>query len=903
MDRVQVMAAVGCFLAAGLPASPCAAQAPATATPASPQAPAKPTIDQYAAGLLVRLSLVDLRAIDDPQPRDYAVTLALLDAAQTLAPTDLEIARRRSEAAWNAADQDGLLASTKTVVDLDPRDTVAQLRLLTTRIGRMQTTDERLAAYDRALGPTGASLDESVRSRLALDAALLKKERGDQEGYIRYLKQAAQLDPTNKEAALLALDLYTQRVGDPMGRLELLSNLLMADPMDPRVLLELRDVMASGGAYKAATRFHEMARKVLAASGTTDDVEMDLSALVLNWRVNGARPALVMLLEQLQSARRDVAIAAQASEKGGLSYRKRPEDMRLAMPFEEARLGTSLQLANEAEVYRSFTDLNASMQAQVDVLKDRGRRPSDMTDEQAQERTRLFARHMAYWHAFLAAVLPGGLVPPPPPDAKAAAEQGPAPIPAPTPAQNAAPPGPGPTPPVMALADGPEPEPILDGWRAIEAGDFAKAKERLDAAEDQDDPWAALGRAVVFEKTGALADAAREYQRLSSKNSMRVVGAIASAREADLAIKLGAAAPKPELDASKLEEFAKSVPSWVDTLVERPWNFQSLRVEAMTPRVTVQDRVQVRVKLRNLSPIPLALGTGLPINTRLLFIASMEAGGNVQAPGGEVVEVNRRLRLLPGQELEFIASPEVGLAGYAAEKASMFPTRISWRVIQGFETQQDGSTFPGPGCVDVHSDSVLHEPLPEARLSADELIAKITSADLAQLPGLLVAARMFVLKDDAIGISRLSDAIVARYPQWPPVARMMVLAALPPSSRVPLLKPLDEKAAKDTDPKVLMVAAIARPQGPDDPILVAAGAAAVAANDMTLARVVSAQQERMRDGTKTYSQVGMPDKSLAPVPPAATPAPAARPISDNPVKTTPPAPGAPAAPVPPPKQP
>jgi tetratricopeptide (TPR) repeat protein len=846
-------------------------------------------MDQFAAAVLVRLSLVDLRAIDDPQPRDYGVTLALLNAAQELAPNDLEIARRRSEAAWDAADQDGLLAATKNVMELDPKDTVALLRLLTARIGRMQTADERLAAYDRALGPAGASLDESVRSRLALDAALLVKERGDQDGFIQRLKQAVQLDPTNKEAAVFALDVYTQRVGDTMGRLELMSNLLMADPMDPRVLLELRDVMASGGAYKAATRFHEMAAKVIAASGTTDNVDMDLAALILHWHVNGARPALVMLLEQLRTARQDVAAAAEKNAQGGLAFRKRPEDMRLALPFEEARLGTALQLGNDGEAYRSYTDLNASMQAQVDLLKDRGRRPSGMTDEEAQDRTRQFARHMAYWHGFLTAVAPTALTAPAPPGVEVTVDQV---VPS-APPPGAAPP----PPPVMTLADGPEPDPLLDGWRAIEAGDYAKAKERLDAADEQDDPWVSLARAVLLEKTGALADATREYQKFSAKNSMRVAGAIAAWREGELATKLGGAAPKPELDAAQLEDFAKSIPSWVDTLVERPWNFQSLRVEAVSARVATPARVQVRVKLRNLSPIPLALGTGLPINTRLLFIPSLEAGGQVQTPGDEVIDVNRRLRLMPGEELEFIASPEVGVAGYTTEQVSTFPARISWRVIQGFETQADGSTLPGPGCVDVHSDSVLHEPLPEARLSGDELIAKISTADEAHLPGLLVAARMLMLKDNAIAISRLSDAIVARYPQWSPLARMVALAVLPPSSRVPLLKPLDEKAAKDTDPKVLMVAAIARPQGPDDPILVSAGAAAVAANDMTLAKVIRAQQERMRDGMKTYSQVGMPEKPSTPAPPTpGSPSPKP-PLPDAPA--TPPGPVATPSPKPP----
>src|SRR5207237_9340156 len=93
------------------------------------------------------------------------------------------------------------------------------------------------------------------------------------------------------------------------------------------------------------------------------------------------------------------------------------------------------------------------------------------------------------------------------------------------------------------------------------------------------------------------------------------------------------------------------------------------------------ERVLTRVRLRNLAPIPLGLGSGKSINTRLLFVPSIEAGGRVRSPEGEVIDVNRRLRLMPGQELECVVWPEAGASGYTAEQASTFPTRLSCRVI------------------------------------------------------------------------------------------------------------------------------------------------------------------------------------------------------------------------------
>src|SRR3954470_24705019 len=123
MKLMKAVTAATLLLAVGLPTPFARSQ------PAAPAAPAQPSIDQYAASALVRLALFDLRALDEPKPRDYAVALAILDQAQALAPNDAEIARRRIEAAWNAADQDALLAATQLVVKLDPKDTVATLRL------------------------------------------------------------------------------------------------------------------------------------------------------------------------------------------------------------------------------------------------------------------------------------------------------------------------------------------------------------------------------------------------------------------------------------------------------------------------------------------------------------------------------------------------------------------------------------------------------------------------------------------------------------------------------------------------------------------------------------------------------------------------------------------------------
>ena len=139
-------------------------------------------------GLAVaRAALVDLRLQREVAVHDYEIAQQLLGLAQSLAPDEVEIVRHRIEAATGAG-RDGLVDRlTRELVALDPGDTVAQLRLITAQLDSRQTARERLDVYERLLGPRGDQLDAALRSRLALDAALLARELGDDDGLARSL--------------------------------------------------------------------------------------------------------------------------------------------------------------------------------------------------------------------------------------------------------------------------------------------------------------------------------------------------------------------------------------------------------------------------------------------------------------------------------------------------------------------------------------------------------------------------------------------------------------------------------------------------------------------------------------------------------------------------------------------
>jgi len=140
-----------------------------------------------AARELTRIGLMDFRMQASPTPDDLSLLDGVLEIVQHLRPDHEATIRRRIDIAYRLGDTAAIDARTRDLLRLDPNDSVAALRLITLHIGRLQTSQERLSAYARYLGPAGARLDPAIRSRLALDAAVLSNEGGNEQAFTRYL--------------------------------------------------------------------------------------------------------------------------------------------------------------------------------------------------------------------------------------------------------------------------------------------------------------------------------------------------------------------------------------------------------------------------------------------------------------------------------------------------------------------------------------------------------------------------------------------------------------------------------------------------------------------------------------------------------------------------------------------
>ncbi|MFG0251246.1 MAG: hypothetical protein ACF8NJ_00045, partial [Phycisphaerales bacterium JB038] len=244
----------------------------------------------------VRRSAINLRLLRQPTRESFALAAAQLDYAAKLAEDDPDILRLLIESAEWADDRDLVMDGTRRLVRQDPTDLVAQLRLFDHAVRANQNSEERQQAYEHLLGPAGERLHDTVRSRLAYDAAVLAREAGDLERFTELLGQAVTFDSTNKPAAALAAAFHAgRRPDEPAEQLELLINLLYADPLDPVTPITIARHLLKHGAYEQAERFITAGIGILSTGNTQLSDTVFMVRVLSVWARGGDEEALAAL--------------------------------------------------------------------------------------------------------------------------------------------------------------------------------------------------------------------------------------------------------------------------------------------------------------------------------------------------------------------------------------------------------------------------------------------------------------------------------------------------------------------------------------------------------------------------------------------------------------------------------
>ncbi len=803
------------------------------------------SIEMLAAHSAARAALIDLRLSGAAAARDYRVAEELLAVAARLADqsaANMDQVRRSAgiadqqtiyrlylEAATGADDVPAIRKIIAKLVQLDPLDTVSQLRLISAKIADYQTADERLAAYERFLGPDGDVFDDSVRSRLALDAALLLRERGDKKGFAQFLSRAISLDLTNKDAAMLGMTFWAQNQEEipaeerSSAMLDWKFCVLKADPFDTSVYSSIVDQLLSEGAYNGAFHFAKLHRRLCVVQDRQPTDAEELNYDLSEWNASGPEAVIRRLSDLLEKARQEAVEQRKIAVQRGqpVDGLPRPEELRLPFARERMRVLAAAALGDRERAAVFIGELSETVRIRTEQAMDPVRRPAGVTDEQVRTASRIAAGELA-WLRLWAGVQT--------PDAVAT---------------------------IKELADAQALDAAtqarLDAWVALRSGEMERADAALRAIAERD-PLGALGLAVLSELQSDESTAVVRYRDLAWRTPGTEVGAFAAKRYAEYARER----PRQSDIAIELEKNAAGVPKWLDTMVENPRRIMTLEAKALRSEISAVDRTPVRVTIRNASSIPLAMGPTQPINTRLLFGPSIESG-SARLPGndlGHVASLDRRLRLLPNESIDIVTFPDIGVLSHIAELGLPKQSRIRWRVLQGFQLVDQKVYDAGPMCLTTDIPTMLRR-LPNR---AEAVFGALQYALQTGGPREIADAVLSIKYQLAMGggltqgeIDRLVEVIAGKFGRMQRASKIMVLCLVPSQTNLPQVARIDQVVAQETDEDVLAVALATRVVAKDDPLLAAAGVV----KSPHLVELAQAVQDRITAGVKTYSTAAM----------------------------------------------
>ncbi len=818
--------------------------------------------DPDAACAMARATLVDLKVAGSAgggaTELDYAAASMLLGYAHALAPKDEDILRLLIEAEASAGSRERLMELTAELLKLAPADTVAQLRLISGKISSQQTVDRRLEIYRQFLGPKGESIAASVRSRLAVDGALLRREQGDLAGFAEWVTRATQLDSTNKEAATLALNIYDQRAlddaearrRDPAARLELLQNLLLADPLDESTHLAIAYELAGAGDWQGAANFFELYGTLTDKRGQQIPAQVQAAVQINLWQRRGARELVETLRDHIERQRRDVqrqrqAIMLAQEGKPGFDASQLPDaqQVRLPLDVERIRLAAAVALGQGEMIDYAFAEAKQTIALTQQAIDQRlnppaeGLTPAEAADAKPvseEERTEL-ARRQRWLKAELTwlRILAGREVD----QAKQDLQQ---------------------------LAMEPDADPAglerMEGWLALRTGDLARAQTLL-AGEGAGggDEFAKLGAAMLAELREAAPSAIEQYEQIAQDDPGSIAGAFARTRYAALAGHDVPDAPGVE----QLRRAASAMPVWVKAMADSPQRFMSLSVQMDKASLEPLDKASMTITVRNTSPIPLAVGPERTIQSRLLLVPKVEIGLNElpTASALEVVNLDRRLMLAPGESMTASVWPDAGSLGWTIDELAVGTARIRWRVLQGFQVGKEGYFVPAPISLSAESGSITRVATPKAQSPTASLITAIRDGSVREMAEALTVVRARIIRRPAQPdiISQLEEAdawaaLIERWKTLDTAGKILALASMPTRAEAPAGSSVDDAIAGETDPAVLAMMLLTRADSVESPLL-AEGRFADRPDLQVLAR---ACRQQLKDNVPTYARLGSP---------------------------------------------
>ena len=721
----------------------------------------------------------------------------------------MELARRTAllapdrRAAWDlalvladqiASGNPGAAAATRTealaaLARIDPADDVVRLSRIGDAIERHSTAEARVRAYERVLEPSNrASIGAPVASRLAYQLASLESRMGNTDLFARWLGESVKTDPSYPAAAQSAAGFFRMRVNDPVADVELLSIAVEANPRNLGTWSALLTVLLDGGAFKAAERVARMAIAVADAERRPETVYSFTGDLATALWGTGQRDAALRELN-LRMGRltdeyrravsfRDPTITLERLDR---EFPPLPSTLAIAM------LGLRQATGDAAEVASLVDRASRGTEAELRRAQDRGEPAEVLGGLELQRATivLLFGSDVSGVPAMLARAADAGVL-------------------------------------------GPQARARFDAMLAWRQGKAADAIAALSPIREGD-PLARYAYASALLESKRTPEGAAELRALAQEAIGTSIGLLALDR-------LAAALGQEVLRTSQLSKeigdraasidaaLVRSLPNTLDRMVENP--LRSVVVDLRPTLTTVKpyDPLTLTMRLRNSSQLPLAIGPDSPISGKVMLRAQVARAGETSSPDlpPQPILIDRRLRLLPGEEISVDVDAELTTVGLFLNMSPLDAHALRVSVVTNPATATGGMA---PGFLGTVTGA---PPLMSTGVAVTEAWVREGLEMIRNPADPRTPVRMALLAHAAAGETRLPEPIRAERPQvWSaiadawralhPQARAWVVSVLP--RETPAMAPLLDAARADASKDVLTSWLVSRVGDPSDPML------------------------------------------------------------------------------------
>ncbi len=797
---------------------------------------------QLASDAVETVAGLDLSLNEPVTPEDYELAMYLLAMATDLDPSDTDLARSLVEAAWLAGDQEAVIRATRMIVRNDPRDTVAQLRLISSIINRQQTAEGRVKAYERFLGPEGESIDPAVRSRLMLDLALLERERGNDTEFLVALRKSAKLDPSHKAAQSLVAQQYSHQIKDAATRMRLQIRVLNSDPLDPHVHLSIARMCAAEGATDAAWRFLNNAIRIYKTDVGRVPPLLQEQQLSLLWQYEGPDAIIEELNPSLADERATLKarIESRLAASEPIDDLQRPEEIRYDRGIDQIRLLAAFSLGDQETVDSVLIDLrnglNAFYEEAQERMKQRGANRMQILTE--------YLKEVVGYQTMRAIV---GI------EQKVIE-----------------------TDMKRIIQNAPELEPFFQPFEPFSrfaGGEYEIAKKQATDTLARSGPRDLI-IAISSERLGQTDEAIEIYTQLTLDYALEAAGAYARTRLEELTGGESQITEEGEL----MQELASNIPQWFEKMITNPENTMALNIEPTQTAFGYGEHAGLRIELTNRSTLPLSLGSSSPIDSNFLIVPGFrEIQSQFQGKGSaKVLDLGRRLRLKPLETISFVVDPDTVQTRWLIHSQPQSVIRQRWRALQGFKPLPRGGIVNSPFGLVSETPIVTRNVLAEANSNADSLVEGIGSDDPVRFRRSISGATASLYRPDlrpdlqGSDYESIVEAIWSAYERVDTTTKIWMLGKLPVNASAPVMTSFDERVQQtltsdslmdpEIDPTLVAMVLMTRVSSANSPIFDVADVHP----DPRVGRIAELIKTRIEAIEPMYVEVNEPFKTYVP---------------------------------------